>query len=114
MDTKGRSSLYGKNCQLLGFGFTRHPMKAGWKVQVVFYRTIEKIPEYLICVSDVKKEDPVRTQEMRKNLGTTVPGELIALFVHRSIQGAKLTYLTFRQEMTEAFSEVQFDWWIEN
>ena len=111
--TEDRSSLYGKKCQLLGFGFMQHPEKTGWKLQAVFYRTLNPIPEYVICLSDVKKEDPRSTQEMRKNLGTTVPGELIAPYAQRSLLGERLTYPLFCQTMVSAFPEVKIEWWKE-
>ena len=111
--TGNRSSLYGKECQLLGFGFMQHPKKTGWKLQAVFYRTLDPIPEYVICLSDVKKESLSSTQEMRKNLGTTVPGELIAPYAQRSLLGERLTYFFFRKTMVAAFSEVKIEWWNE-
>lgn len=77
-------------------------------MQFVFYRASD---EYVICLSDVKKEDREATRRMRKELGTYVPGELIAPFAQRSLSG-NLTYSEFRRLMNQG-CDIPIEWFQE-
>lgn len=108
MDTKGKSILLGFEYKLVGFGFTPNPENNRKRVQLTFFHQESNAGLYLICLSNVTKQEAgINTIQLKARLGQCVDPEELFAFVQRSIGGA--SYQQFKTIINEAFAKDGFE-----
>ena len=86
MDEKGRSTLCGKILRFVGFVFTKHPVKEDFYLMVSIYCLNKRNQEWVFCTSEGPGKGNSELAEM--GLGGMVPGEVIAPYSQRYLQGS--------------------------
>lgn len=94
LDTRGRSTLAGKQGKYVGVGFGPHPLKVGWSIQImVFYYAPEN---FYIGLADVEGPGDLLTATLQ--LGTELDLGEVAPWIHRGVEGKEAT-LTLVKEL---------------
>jgi len=104
----GKSTLLGFRYQLVGFLFMDNPMNCHGKVEVTFFKQDSSSDLYLICLSEVTKDQAKTYAEILKNkLGEMVAAEEVIPYVQRSL--GDVEYEAF-QGLMEASFALKIEW----
>jgi hypothetical protein len=105
VDVKGKSTLLGFEYKLVGFGFARNPENTKRRMQLTFFRQESNADLYLICLSNVTRQQVgVNTIQLKAQLGECVGPEELFIFVQRSIEGA--SYEQFKKIINDMFENI--------
>ncbi len=104
METEiGRSTLVGKTLTFAGFCFNEHPMDPALRVMLSVYRM--GADAHVICVSETASPD---VDSAKEGLGGDVPGEAIAPFAVRLLEGIHPTEL--RALLAKSYPKTTWHW----
>ena len=104
METEiGRSSLVGKTLTFAGFCFVEHSLDPSLHVMLSVYRM--GADAHVICVSETAEPDEDGAKE---GLGGDVPGEAIAPFAVRLLEGLHPTEL--KAVLSRSYPKATWNW----
>lgn len=107
--TVGKSTLLGFQYRLVGFAHRPHPLERKKKIQLTFFYQQSTERKYLICMSDVTRQQAKQFKPiLSRRLGSIVGADEVVPYVQRAIDGA--AFDQFKEIMKEGFGS-QIEWW---